>query len=456
MSSTSSFLAVLVVALLALNVAQFYYWTQVHEEEEEVLNIQDIFEDDWEDFIGQDVTVQGYYINASGPMLVSNLDLVMINLQMPNDSYLPLTGDVDINDTEYGGAFVQVDGTVQAVNEESARDVVLKRPVLEFISVEVIIKPIFPYYVKLPDFVVTLNISEISRYAVLISGGVDVFNNHYRYWNDMKFMYSILVNGYGYDPANIYVIYANGIGRDTDMPVNYSATFTNVQTVFNELQTKMKSEDTLFLYTNDHGSGFWPTDPYGVYVRGARVDTDTPGTDETLFYSETSFDEDFNGDGDKFDLVAFDEGLNLWGNQMLYDDELASMLDELEYYKMIIVMEQCFSGGFVRDLSGPFRIILTACAATQPSYSADTEGNYNEFTYHFMSAVNWETPTGVAVDADLDNNGWVTMEEAFNYASDHDSRDEIPTYDDNGDGVGYAAPIPGGTPEGGLGSNTHL
>ncbi|MEX2737462.1 MAG: hypothetical protein Q6356_000105, partial [Candidatus Wukongarchaeota archaeon] len=117
MSSTTTFLAVLVVFLIALNVGQYYYWTEVHEEEEEVLNISDLFGEDfqnWEDFVGKDVTVQGYYVNDSTPMLVSNLDLVMLDLDLPEDNYLPLTGDVTINGTLYNGAFVEIDGTVRS------------------------------------------------------------------------------------------------------------------------------------------------------------------------------------------------------------------------------------------------------------------------------------------------------------------------------------------------------
>lgn len=45
--------------------------------------------------------------------------------------------------------------------------------------------------------------------------------------------------------------------------------------------------------------------------------------------------------------------------------------------------------------------------------------------------------------------------EAFNYASQKDSRNETPQYDDNGDQDGNEEPIPNGR-DGSLGENTHL
>lgn len=45
---------------------------------------------------------------------------------------------------------------------------------------------------------------------------------------------------------------------------------------------------------------------------------------------------------------------------------------------------------------------------------------------------------GSTVDADfIDNNGYVSMREAFIWAAAKDSRSETPWYNDNGDGIGY-------------------
>ena len=54
---------------------------------------------------------------------------------------------------------------------------------------------------------------------------------------------------------------------------------------------------------------------------------------------------------------------------------------------------------------------------------------YDEFVYQWTCAVNGATHTGSPVQADKDNNGRVTMEEAFDYALEHDRRkNEHPVY----------------------------
>ncbi|MFC1917096.1 hypothetical protein ACFLXH_00380 [Chloroflexota bacterium] len=62
---------------------------------------------------------------------------------------------------------------------------------------------------------------------------------------------------------------------------------------------------------------------------------------------------DWNLDGDKSDQVGFHEGINLWGSEVLWDDELTNMLKPLRDKGIHIVFEMvsCFSGGFVDNLS---------------------------------------------------------------------------------------------------------
>ena len=230
-----------------------------------------------------------------------------------------------------------------------------------------------------------------SKYAVLISGGINPVKAFPRYWNDLKYMYSILINRYGYNPGNIYVIYKDGFAEDIQMPVNYSASLADLQTVFSSLATRMLADDTLFIFTTNHGS---PT------------------------------------------------GLCMYNAPDVTPSQFSTMLNGLGSNKIIVVMEQCFSGNFIPQISGTNRVIMTACSANEVSHGCDTEGPYDEFVYHFMSAVNFQTPTGTAVDADTNDDGSVSMVEAFNYASGHDSwTGEHPYYDDDGNGVGHLSLI---------------
>ena len=70
---------------------------------------------------------------------------------------------------------------------------------------------------------------------------------------------------------------------------------------------------------------------------------------------------DWNLDGDRNDQIGFHEGINLWGNEVLWDYELAEMLKPLHERGIHIVVEmaQCFGGGFIPNLRGIVDKIVT-------------------------------------------------------------------------------------------------
>lgn len=169
------------------------------------------------------------------------------------------------------------------------------------------------------------------------------------------------------------------------------------------------------------------------------TDTDNQGLFDGL---------DVNDDDDMNDWVSIDEEIYLYLHPYLRDDEMADALYQISATVIPIFMEQCFSGGFIEDLSGSDRVISTATTEEAVSY-----GNY--FVELFTSALHWATPGGQPVDADSDGNGLISMMEAFNYAAENDPTAETPQYDDNGDGTGHPYPIPNGG-DGNLGATTYL
>jgi len=247
-------------------------------------------------------------------------------------------------------------------------------------------------------------------YAVIISGGYDDENNWFRYWNDCSAIYSALVDVYNYSPSHIYVIISDGTSSGNDRvlsvepdgqggfnytrdsspldldgngtnDIQYSATKSNISSVFNTLSNILNEDDHLFVYTTDHGG-------------------QTSGNDVYLY---------------------------LWGETMT-DDEFAVELDKVDAGKITITMEQCHSGGFIDDISADGRIISTACLAAEESHAL-ANLTYNEYIYHWTSAISGETPEGTTVDADYNNDGWVSMREAFDYAENADTQpNETPQY----------------------------
>ena len=235
-------------------------------------------------------------------------------------------------------------------------------------------------------------------YAFIISGGASQGSNHIRYWNDCSFIYKTLVNYYGYADDHIRVCISDGLDPapdrsdntnspadldgDNDPDIEYPATNLYIEQVFDELAATLTASDQLFLFTTDHGgsSGGWST------------------------------------------------YLNLWNSETLPDYVLAGYVDALPCQTFLCCFEQCYSGGMLDDLEAEGRVLASAAAYNEYSWAMPPDYIYDEFVYYWTSAVAWEDPYGNPVDADTNDDGLVSMHEAFIYAEDHDTADETPQY----------------------------
>jgi len=237
-------------------------------------------------------------------------------------------------------------------------------------------------------------------YVVILSGGYDMGNNHERYWNDCSAIYSALINVYGYLKSHIYVLISDGTNPANDrrrvngaydsspldldgdgLPdIQYAATKNNITTVFNTLSNTLTPNDYLFIFTTDHGG--------------------TTSSGEATLY--------------------------LW-HETTTASEFAVEVNKVNAGEISIVMEQCYSGGFVPHLEKRGRTVATACSATELSWSGPTI-YYNEFVYYWTAAVAGRTPSGSSVNADYNNDGYISMKEAFDYANTHDDANETPQY----------------------------
>lgn len=241
----------------------------------------------------------------------------------------------------------------------------------------------------------------LHQYAVIISGGGCMYSNWERYWNDCSAIYQVLINVYGYSKQNIYVLMADGTNPNIDRHMNdgtyesspldldgdgladiqYDATRSSITSVFNTLSNILTEEDDLFIFTTDHGD---------------RID------------------------GNHVVMC-------LWNGEIFHDYEFASYLNNLSPKQINICMEQCYSGGFIDNISRNNVVISTACRYDEESH-ARQDLLYDEYVYHWISAVAGETPSGVLVDADNNNDGHVSMIEAFEYANYNDATYESPQY----------------------------
>jgi hypothetical protein len=243
------------------------------------------------------------------------------------------------------------------------------------------------------------------------------------------------------------------------MPVHYSATQTNLQTVFNLLRKNSTEKDFVFIFTTNHGGGFYKAgyQYFGTtyYDLGGRFDANgDEGAADILV--EKDYNLDLNSDGDKLDQVSWDEELCSWGGS-IFDDDIRNMVANIKYKRMVIVMEQCFSGGLIRDIGAGRNnmVIMSAAGEYEFSWAMPPSYNYDEFSYHFTCAINGADPNGNKVNADTNKDKKISMVEAFNYARANDTRSETPWYEDSGDGTPHSGKMPA-SGEGTLGSKTFL
>lgn len=232
-------------------------------------------------------------------------------------------------------------------------------------------------------------------YAIILSGGADLVSNGYRFWNDCSFVYQTLVKTYGIPKANIYPILSDGddpaqdmnmgsyftsqpldLDFDGEKDIYLAATKNNIQQTLNTILAKIQQDDQLLFFVTDHGGK-------------------VPNSTSSLIW--------------------------LWNGETLEDYTLASMLRPFTE-KMVnvnVVMAQCYSGGFIDDLSQAGCVVATACNGSEPSL-AFTDFGFDEFIYHWTCAINGATHKYGSVNADADNDGHVSMLEAFNYAKAND------------------------------------
>ena len=395
-------LIALIVVLIGTNVATIYYFTLYQPMvplAEIPISIKDVTSN-LADYIGKVVIITGYIvIGPTGPLLVDH-PFVFLNNTQKSDDHLLFIGET-LPDLDRLGRCTdvecEVDPSCDPFSDETVRIIYHSDTFRDGL----VFPGIFEDKVLDTSVLDGLNLTQTfpiaQKYAILYSGGWRADKAYFRYWNDLTHMYLIL-QMHGYPADNIYVVYKDGVGEDVDTPVDYPATQASMETVFQELNQTLTSRDTLFFFTTNHGGSsglttYWP-----------------------------------NG-----------------GDEYLNTTEVAGWLDSITCHHMIIVMEQCWSGQFIPAISAPNRVVMTACDDGESSYACDTEGQWDEFVYHFMSAlIGTQLPGGIG-DANADFivvDGKISMREAFLYAAIHDSWDETPMYDDDGDGVGlWAGPV---------------
>jgi len=423
-----------------------------------------------EGFVDRDVSVEGFFSSVTVPMLVSDMELLLKNMPLRESDYVVLQGDVP--PSEWHGAKISVPVSAIVTSHVPVPEGTKgPGPIGQMLGIQVkSFKLLEESKVSAPVRLEGADFERIksglkgqrnepalgNSYALLYSGGLDESNNYPRYFHDLAFMHEVLT-GFGYSPENIVFAYADGTQPEhfpEPQYVDYTGDADGLTAAFQDLAGRMNSESRLFIFTTNHGGGISLTSPedsdYGKW--GSRYDSN--GDEGIEPFYERNYGVDIDEDGDTSDRCSFDEVLWLWGGAA-YDDDFAYLVNSLpDCQNITILMEQCFSGGLIRDLRGSNRIIMSAASQVEPSYSMDT-GLFNEFSYYFTCAIARYDHEGNYVGADANADGRISVLEAFNYAVEKDTRPETPYYEDSNDGIGHPGPLPAGG-DGDLGAYTYL
>jgi hypothetical protein len=129
---------------------------------------------------------------------------------------------------------------------------------------------------------------------------------------------------------------------------------------------------------------------------------------------------------------------NLWNYEELTDAHFAELLAAFPECEKICTFEPCFSGGFLDNIIIPPGPIVgsSACSHDEYSWAMGPDYVYDEYVFHWTAAVKGEDAYGNPVDADANQDGIVTMDEAYIYAETHDTASESPQYGEYPEGIG--------------------
>lgn len=240
-----------------------------------------------------------------------------------------------------------------------------------------------------------------NKWAVIISGGIDMYNNYFRFWNDCKLAYTTLTQYLDYPSNHIFCLVSDGTNPAEDRrigngqydsspldfdndgyaDINYSATKSNISTVFTTLGNLVSDGDEVVLFVADHGDR----------------------------NNNTSY-------------------ICLWGEEKMSPTELLCEILKLGTgVSLDIVMGQCYSGGFIPTLVGESTTIVTSAGASETSAGSPFVGTdeYDYFLEHWMKAIRNINPAISGTNSNGD--GYLSSLEIFKYAKDRTLNESLVT-----------------------------
>ena len=383
------------------------------------------------DLVVDELLAEGYEGKSilSYPVTLSSGQMVQTwndQVEAPFDGFLVLIDDMALANWEHPcrWVFVSFDGRMQVVRLNTP-PMALPRMTVEYTDLPVPeqsqTQGILDWFEANPR----MTNDPDHTFAWIISGGYNSSNNHIRYYGDVQFIFLTLQGDYGYTDENIVICFADGtdptpdqsgglnsnpdLDDDGDTDFDYDATLASVTSAYGDISSMVGPDDYLFIFTTDHG-----------------------------------------GNGKAGGEVPPEVYLNLWNMEQLNDDTFDGWLDNIDAAAIHVVMEQCYSGGFLEETipttGGQPRTFSSAASGYQSSWAGATYPEYDEWCYWWTGAMHGSTPPGgsypggaLPYDPDANSDGYVDYKEAWDCALDWDSYapgSEEPQWGDDPDSCG--------------------
>jgi Tol biopolymer transport system component len=253
-------------------------------------------------------------------------------------------------------------------------------------------------------------------------------------WNDCFLAYEMFCSRPGIDSAHdrIHMLWGRGFDYRRPRDDRYapeirflwkvksitddSACITTVENTFASLAGQMGPSDTLFCYTWGHGDHDYKEKMCGSLASHFSIQVRP---------------------------ILNDTGADLW------DTAFGRMANAVNAQR-VFIMQQCYGGGFIDDLSDGSTYVICATTAGRGAHSADNISKrgspipehevvqqdtfrHVEFSFHFLNALRGKVPWPPGSSdslhparADYNHDGKVSWEEAFMYADSFDSQEDRP------------------------------
>ncbi len=224
-------------------------------------------------YLGKKVSVLGYFGHykyfgmSNSSYLVLDYGFLTLDERLPLGSWIRLRGDMP---SDYDGSLLLVTGTVRRYSDYHPDDSGLEVPLILVEGYEVVAK--VNESGEVGDRVEWTQQPRIARggrgvkacdRALIISGGVDVHNNHPRYRrNILEKIEKLKALGFGDDA--ITVLYYDGSSFTVDgkkVRVDGAATKRNIREVIERFTREMDPCCSLYIFVTDHGTGYSPNQP---------------------------------------------------------------------------------------------------------------------------------------------------------------------------------------------------